>query len=83
VVIFERPPLPKLLGTVREASVILGLPRTAIYKLAHDHPEILIQVNGRSLIDLELALAILRQMPRGPRKPPAPVRNRKGRTRRP
>jgi hypothetical protein len=65
---FERPTLPKLFATIGDAEVILGMPRTAIYKLAHDHPEILIQFNGRSLIDLELAAAIVRQMPRGPRK---------------
>lgn len=74
---FERPGLPKKFGAIAETEVILGLSRTAIYKLAHDHPAVLIQFNGRSLIDLELAAAIIREMPRGPRKPSAPV-NRKG-----
>ena len=73
-----RPPaLPKLFATVAEAAVILGLSRTGIYRLAHDHPDVLIRFNGRSLIDLEPAAAIVRAGPRGPRKPPKP--GRKGR----
>jgi hypothetical protein len=74
---FERP--TKLFATIAEAEVILGMPRTAIYaKLIHRHPELLIRFGGRSLIDLEPAAAIVRDMPRGPRKPSAPDRNRKG-----
>ena len=61
--------LPKLFGTITEASVIFGMSRTAIYdKLLRHHPELLIRFGGRSLIDLEPAAAILRGMPRGPRK---------------
>ena len=78
---FEHPVLPKVFGTVADAEVILGMPRTAIYKLVLDHPELLIQFDGRSLIDIELAAAIVREMPRGPRRCPVAV-NRKGRKRR-
>jgi hypothetical protein len=65
----NKPPvLPKLFATVAEAAVILGLSRTAIYdKLIRRHPELLIQFDGRSLIDLEPAAVIVREMPRGPR----------------
>jgi hypothetical protein len=80
----ERPTLPKLFATVADACLILGMPRTAIYdKLIRRHPELLIRFDGRSLIDLEPAAAILRQMPRGPRKLSAPGRHRKGPPRRP
>jgi hypothetical protein len=66
---FERPTLPKLFGSIADSEVILGMPRTAIYdKLIRHHPELLIQFGGRSLIDLEAAAAIVREMPRGPRK---------------
>ena len=65
---FERPSLPKLFATFADAEVILSVSRTALYKLAHEHAEILIRFNGRSQIDLELAAAIIREMPRGPRK---------------
>lgn len=61
-------PLPKWFATFAEAEVILGVPRTALYNLAHEHPEILIRFHGRSLIYLEPAAAIILQMPRGPRK---------------
>jgi hypothetical protein len=72
--------LPKLFAPVAEAAVILGLARTAIYaKLIRRHPELLIRFDGRSLIDLEPAAAIVREMPRGPRKANGGG-NRKGRT---
>jgi hypothetical protein len=74
--------LPRLFATFADGSVILGMSRTALYKLAHDHPAIMIRANGRSLIDLELAAVIIREMPRGPR-PPNGGGNRKGRKRRP
>jgi hypothetical protein len=74
-------PLPKLFATVADAEVILGMSRTAIYaKLIRRHPELLIQFDGRSLIDLEPAAVIVREMARGPRRPNG---GGKGRKRRP
>jgi hypothetical protein len=78
---FERPTLPKLFGSIADSEVILGLSRTAIYdKLIRRHPEVLIRFDGRSLIDIELAVAILRQLPRGPRRPNGGGKGRKRRT---
>jgi hypothetical protein len=80
----ERPTLPKLFATVTEACLYFGVRKTRLYDhLAKLDGDILVQVGGRTLVDVERLKALIAGMPRGPRKPPAPGRNRKGRTRRP
>ena len=59
---------------VAEACLILGIRRTRLYEhLAKLDPAILVQVGGRTVIDIPRALALMASMPRGPRKPPEPV----------
>jgi hypothetical protein len=79
----ERPTLPKLFATVAEACLCFGTSKTRLYDhLAKIDPGILVQMGGRTLVDVERLKAIIAGLPRGPRKPPAPDRNRKGRKRR-
>jgi hypothetical protein len=54
---------------VPEACRILGISRTRLYDLARRDPAIIVQVGGRSVIDIPRAVALIDAMPRGPRKP--------------
>jgi hypothetical protein len=80
----ERPALPKLFATVAEACLYFGTSKTRLYDhFAKLDLDILVQVGGRTLVDVERLKALIAGMPRGPRKPSLTGRNRKGRPRRP
>jgi hypothetical protein len=52
------------------ACRVLGVSRSRFYAhLARLDPEILIQIGGRTLVDIERAVALIAAMPRGPRRP--------------
>jgi hypothetical protein len=74
---------PTLFAPIADACLIFGVSRTRLY----DHfvkidPSTLVQLGGRTLVDVERLKALIEALPRGPRKASAPV-NRKGRKRRP
>jgi excisionase family DNA binding protein len=50
-------------ATIAEASRLIGLQRTSIYKLAGAGSLRLVRAGGRSLVDIEHALAWLRSQP--------------------
>jgi hypothetical protein len=63
---FERPAF----APIAEACRILGVSRTRLYEhLAKLDADILVQVGGRSVIDIPRAMALIASMKRGPRKP--------------
>jgi hypothetical protein len=65
----ERPTLPAF-APPAEACLILGISRTRLYDhLVPLDPGILVQVGGRTVVDIPRALALMASMPRGPRKP--------------
>jgi hypothetical protein len=75
----QPPALPKLFATVAEARLCFGVSKTRLYDhLVPLDPDILVQVGGRTLVDVARLKALIDSMPRGPRKPSAPGRNRKG-----
>jgi hypothetical protein len=48
----------------------LGVPRTRLYNhLAKIDPGIIVRIGGRSVVDIPRAEALIRAMPKGPRKP--------------
>jgi hypothetical protein len=65
---------------VADACLILGVSRTRLYTLARLDPNILVQVGGRTLVDIPRAVALIDSMPRGPRKPNGGGKGRKRRT---
>jgi hypothetical protein len=76
--------LPTRFATVSMACLLLGVSRTRLYDhLAKLDPGILVQVGGRTVVELRRVIALMASMPRGPRKPPEPGRNRKGRAKGP
>ena len=76
------PPPPAFMPPV-EACLYFGASKTRLYDhFAKLDPGILVQVGGRTLVDVERLKALISGMPRGPRKQLAPDRNRKGRKRR-
>ena len=65
----ERPALPAF-APVAEACPILGISRTRLYDhLVPLDGDILVQLGGRTLVDIPRAVALIEAMPRGPRKP--------------
>ena len=72
------PDLPKLFATVAETRLCFAVNKTRLYHLSNLDPGILVQVGGRTLVDVARLKALIAGMPRGPRKPSAPGRNRKG-----
>jgi hypothetical protein len=75
VVNFERPTLPKLFATVPETRLCFGVSKTRLYDhLAKIDPGILVQMGGRTLVDVERLKALIAGMPRGARKMSAPGR---------
>lgn len=65
----ERPTLPKQFATVAETPALFGVSRTRLYHLSHIDAGILVQLGGRTLVDVERLKALIEAMPRGPRKP--------------
>jgi hypothetical protein len=67
------------------ACAYLGISRTRLYgHLVPLDPTIIVQVGGRTLVDIPRAMALIDAMPRGPRKPNGRGGGGgKGRTRRP
>jgi hypothetical protein len=71
----ERPTLPAF-APVTEACLLLGISRTRLYShLVPLDPTIIVQVGGRTLVDIPRAVALVASMKRGPRKPPGPGRS--------
>jgi hypothetical protein len=65
----ERPTLPKLFATVADVRLYFGVSKTRLYDhFAKLDPGILVQVGGRTLVDVERLKALIDAMPRGPRK---------------
>jgi hypothetical protein len=61
---------------VPPACLHLGISRTRLYEhLVPLDPDILVQVGGRTLVDMARAFSLIDSMPRGPRKPSAPGRS--------
>ena len=61
-------PLPLLFATITETSVIFSISKTRVYELEKIDPAILVQIGGRTLVDVERLRALINSMPRGPRK---------------
>jgi hypothetical protein len=77
-----KPSLP-MFATVAEARLYFGVPKMRLYDhFAKLDSGILVQVGGRTLVDVARLKALIDALPRGPRKPSAPRRNRKGPSRR-
>jgi hypothetical protein len=60
--------LPLLYSTVAETRPCFGLNKTKVYELAKLDAGILIQCQGRTLVDVTRLKALIDSMPRGPRK---------------
>jgi hypothetical protein len=76
--------LPHRFATITNGCWHLGISRTRLYEhLAKIDQDVLVQVGGRTLVDIPRAVALIASMKRGPRKPPEPGRNRKGRAKGP
>jgi hypothetical protein len=61
--------IPPAFLPVDAARSYLGVSRTKLYRLAQLDPSILVQCEGRTLVDIARATALIASMPRGPRKP--------------
>jgi hypothetical protein len=56
---------------VDQACRYLGVSRTRLYEhLVKLDPGIVVQLGGRTVVDIARATALIGSMPRGPRKPP-------------
>lgn len=67
---FEPPTLPAFTEIPRRGRCpYLGIGRNRIYDLAQLDRNIIIQLGGRSVIDIPRAVALIASMKRGPRKP--------------
>ena len=65
----ERTTLPQQFATVIMACSLAGISGTRLYDhLAKLDAGILVQVGGRTVVDLRRMLALMNAMPRGPRK---------------
>ena len=65
---FERPPLPPAFMPLAEACWHFGISKTRMYELAKLDAGILVQLGGRTLVDVERLKALIASMPRGARK---------------
>jgi hypothetical protein len=75
------PDLPPAFLAVADASRHLGVSRTRLYEhLVKLDPGIIVQLGGRTVVDVQRATALIANMPRGPRK--AQSRRVKGKGRR-
>ena len=61
--------LPKLFATVAETRLCFSVNKTRLYELSKLNSGILVQMGGRTLVDVERLKALIEAMPRGPRKP--------------
>jgi hypothetical protein len=62
--------MPPAYLPVSEACAYLGVSRSRLYgHLARVDPGIVVQLGGRTLVDLGRATALIASFPRGPRKP--------------
>jgi hypothetical protein len=76
--------LPPAFLPVDAACRYLGVSRTRLYEhLAKLDPDIIVQLGGRTVVDVQRATALIASMPRGPRKPPKLPRAVKGKRRPP
>jgi hypothetical protein len=67
-------PLPPAFMPPAEACLYFGVSKTRLYDhFAKLDPGILVQVGGRTLVDVERLKALIAGMPRGPRNPSARV----------
>jgi hypothetical protein len=56
--------------TVDPACRHLGVSRTRLYEhLAKLDPKIIVQLGGRTVVDVQRAVALIQSLPKGPRKP--------------
>jgi hypothetical protein len=61
--------LPHRFATITNACLLTGVSRTRFYDhLVKIDPAIIVQVGGRTLVDIPRAVALIASMKRGPRK---------------
>jgi hypothetical protein len=74
--------LPFVFGPIKKACAFLGIDDNRLYEqLEPLDPDILIQIGGRTLIDIPRTMMLIAAMPRGKRAPPK-VGPKKGERRR-
>ena len=64
----ETTTLPPAYMPPDKACQYFGVSRTRLYDFARIDPAIIVQMGGRSLVDVERLKALIASMPRGPRK---------------